>query len=130
MVDADVVLFLEVDPSTREPLALVEVAVDVGQLKKPATATARMAAKAGLPAFCVLYGLTTQPNPCDHRVFDISGFRVQRLWPQPERSFRTLTPDEWANALVKIREWAAARIDVAANDEFFAPIQRQARLFE
>lgn len=38
MVDADCVLFLEYHHENKQPLALIEAAVDVGQDYKPATA--------------------------------------------------------------------------------------------
>lgn len=46
MVDADCVLFLEYHEQVKEPLALIEAAMDVGQDRKPATAIARLAKRA------------------------------------------------------------------------------------
>jgi hypothetical protein len=103
MIDQDVTLFLEVESATREPLALIEVAIDVGQSRKPASSTARLAARSGLPAFCVLYRHCSQPNPADKREADIDRFRVRRIWPFPEHEWRELTPVEWAQGLLQIR---------------------------
>lgn len=130
MIDADVVLFLEVDPGTRSPLALIGVALDTEQERKPASATAHLAALSGLPAFTVLYRRASNPNPADPREQDIDRFRVQRLWPSPGRSWRILTPMEWAKALVEIRKWSAARVELAANDSFWEPVPKQRELFE
>lgn len=129
MVDVDTVLFLEVDPALREPLALIEVAKDVGQIDKPASAMARLAANAGIAAYVALYSTGESPNPADYRARDIVGFRVKRLWPRPEAQWRCLTPAEWAKALVNIREWGAGKLE-AANDRLWERIPKQGQLFE
>lgn len=130
MVDQDVTLYLELDSTTREPLALVEVAIDVGQNAKPASTMARLAARCNLPAYVALYKLSGQPNPADRRQFDIERFRVRRVWPAPEHQWRSLTPEEWANGLLQIRSWSAARLDIeAANDPQWEPPQQQIELF-
>lgn len=117
MVDADCVLFLEYHEQSKEPLALIEAAIDVGQQHKPATAIARLAKRARIPAYLVLYQRSAQPNPADPRMFDVSGFRIKRLYPRAETAWRTVPPAEWATALLRIRAWAARRLDVeAAND--------------
>lgn len=117
MVDADCVLFLEYHEQSKEPLALIEAAIDVGQQYKPATAIARLAKRARIPAYLVLYQRSTQPNPADPRMADVSGFRIKRLYPRAEMAWRTVPPDEWANALLRIRSWSARKLDIeAAND--------------
>lgn len=117
MIDLDGALYCEFEGATLEPLALIETALDRGQRKKAATVTRRLAQRAGLPAYCVLYRPASYPNPADPSQLDIDQFRVRRLWPAPERAWRVLNPLEWAEALVKIREWAATRSDrEAAND--------------
>lgn len=129
MVDQDVTLYLELDSLTREPLALVEVAVDVGQREKPVSSMARLAAKCGLPAYVALYKVSRSPNPADRRQRDIDGFRVRRVWPAPEHEWRSLTPTQWANGLLQIRSWSAARLDIeAANDPEWETPQRQMEL--
>lgn len=120
MVDADCVLFLEYHERTKEPLALIEAAIDVGQQYKPATAIARLAKRARIPAYLVLYRRSAEPNPADPRMLDVSTFRIKRLYPRAEMTWRTVPPDEWAAALLRIRAWAARRLDVeAANDEAY-----------
>lgn len=117
MIDLDGALFVEFDDQSREPLALIETARDVGQRRKSATVTARLAARARVPAYCVLYRLAEQPNPADPTSPDIDQFRIKRLWPSPEQEWRVLSPGSWANALLCVREWAASRLDMeAAND--------------
>lgn len=121
MVDADCVLFLEMAHDSKEPLCLVEAAVDVGQDYKPATAIARLAKRARIPAYLVLYERAEQPNPADPRCVDVAGFRVKRLWPRADTGWRRVPPEEWASALLRIRAWSAKRLDVeAANDPEYA----------
>src|SRR5712691_7246006 len=117
MIDLDGALYCEFDTGTSEPLALIETALDRGQKRKVATVTRRLAQRARLPAYAVLYRIAATANPADPSQFDIDAFRVRRLWPVPERDWRTVTPAEWARALVQIREWSAHRLDAeAAND--------------
>ena len=118
MIDLDASLYVEYDDGTKEPVALIETALDVGQGFKSATVTTKLAKMAGLPCYCVLYSCSKTPNPADPVWPDIASFRVKRLWPNPERSWRTVEPREWAGALLKIRTWAASKADIkAANDE-------------
>lgn len=117
MIDLDAALYVEYDSGSKEPLALIETARDVGQPYKSATVTKRLAKRAGIPGYCVLYTCAEVPNPADPHWCDIKGFRVRRLWPSPERGWRKLGPQEWASALLKIRAWTTMRLDVeAAND--------------
>lgn len=118
MIDLDGALFCEFDGASSEPLALIETALDKGQRRKAATVTRRLAERAGIPAYCVLYRPSEIANPADRSQSDIEQFRVKRLWPSPEADWRTLRPEEWANALLKIRHWMAIRLDAeAANDD-------------
>ncbi len=117
MIDLDGALFVEFDGASSEPLALIETAADSGQSRKVATVTRRLAERARLPAYCVLYRVGARPNPADRSQQDIDQFRVRRLWPCPEAEWRTLDPKAWAEALIQIRKWSAMRIDArAAND--------------
>jgi hypothetical protein len=117
MIDLDMALYLEYDDRTREPLCLVEAARDVGQARKAHSVTQRLAERAGVPAFCVLYRFCRHGNPADARVPDIQSFRIKRIHPQPERDWRTLTPLEWANALLRIREWQARRLKKTSHPQ-------------
>lgn len=109
------------DPEGRVAMALSEAAPKLakrmGQQHKPATAITRLARRARIPAYLVLYQRSTQPNPADPRMVDVSGFRIKRLYPRAETAWRTVPPAEWASALLRIRAWAAKRLDMqAAND--------------
>ncbi len=119
MIDLDGAVYVEFDHEDKEPLALIEVARDVGQPHKTASVVRRLAKKARLPAYVVLYRLAEQANPADPTHRDIERFRVRRLWPHPEQGWRELSPEEWASGLLKIREWAARRVDDAANDPHY-----------
>ncbi len=120
MIDVDASLYVEFDHEDKEPLALIEVARDVGQSHKAATVVRRLAKRANLPAYVVLYKPAPEANPADTQHRDIEGFRVRRLWPRPESTWRALTPAEWATGLVQIRAWACCRLDrEAANDPAF-----------
>ena len=113
MIDLDASLFVEYDDQTKEPLALIETAIDRGQHMKPATVTTKLAQRCvpQMPAYVLLYTLADSPNPADPRWRDISGFRVRRLWPNPQHDWEILTPAQWANNLKRLREWAARKID-------------------
>lgn len=114
MIDLDSQLWVEYQDKDYVPLALVETALDVGQTRKTATVTRNLARISGLPAYTVLYKPSDAPNPADEACLDIESFRVKRLWPEPETEFRTITPRQWAEALVKIRQWSARKLDVVA----------------
>jgi hypothetical protein len=117
MADLDSVLFAEYHYPNKLPLCLIEVAMDIGQ-EKPAGVILNLARLADIPAFVALYTHAEHPNPSNANSPDIARFRIKRLWPHPEESWRTLTPDEWAKALLKIRGWQLRRFQVreAAND--------------
>ena len=111
MIDLDASLYVEYDDGTKEPLALIETARDTGQPYKNATVTKKLAIRANIPCFVVLYKLSDEPNPADVKWKDVTQFRVKRLHPNEERDWRTLTPAEWANVLVEMRKWQAANVD-------------------
>lgn len=113
MIDLDASLYVEYDDGTKEPLALIETARDVGQEYKTATVTKKLAERANMPCFVLLYKTSDKPNPADPAWKDISEFRVKRLWPKPEQTWRTVTPDEWALTLLKMRRWSADKLDAA-----------------
>lgn len=117
MADLDSVLFTEYNYPDKVPLCLVEAAMDIGQEK--ATGVIRALAKrANIPAFVVLYTHAVMPNPTNTNWQDIESFRVKRVWPSPEQSWRIMQPQQWANAILQIREWQLRkyREEVAAND--------------
>lgn len=118
MVDLDSVLFTEYDNTGKVPLALVEVARDIGQ-EKPAGVMQQLARLANVPAYVALYTASPTANPANPNWDDIESFRVRRMWPRPEAGWRLLTPGQWARALVQIRGWQMRRFEVreAANDD-------------
>ena len=113
MIDLDAALYVEYDDGSKEPLALIETAQDVGQNQKTATVTLNLARRAGIPCFVVLYRLSEDANPADHKWQDIEAFRVKRLHPNEEKGWRVLTPFEWAQTLLKMRRWQTTRLDEA-----------------
>jgi len=112
MIDLDASLYVEYDDGTKEPIALIETARDVGQQYKCATVTTKLAKRAELPCFVVLYSLSCEKNPADTKWFDIESFRIKRLWPKPENKWRVMLPQEWAKNLLKMREWSTHKIDL------------------
>lgn len=120
MADLDSVLFVEYGYDNKLPLALVEVARDIGQ-EKPTGVIRELAKMANLPAFVSLYTPASRANPASPAWHDIDGFRVKRVWPRPEGKWRSLTPAEWADALVQIRDWQLRRFNsrAAANEPVF-----------
>jgi hypothetical protein len=111
MIDLDASLYIEYDDGTRFPLALLETAEDKGQAYKCASVTMNLAKCANIPCFVVLYKLSDAPNPADSRWKDIESFRVKRLHPNTEKEWRCLTPQEWAETLLSMRQWQANRLD-------------------
>jgi predicted Ser/Thr protein kinase len=91
-VDIDAV---EYCPACREPLALIETAEDVGQDFKPTIVMQRLAARAGLPAYLVLYRKDVAGG--------IDRFRLIRVWPREAWRWRVLDPEEYARFLRSLR---------------------------
>jgi hypothetical protein len=93
MIDMDCV---EYDAGRREQeiVAYAETAQDVGQDRKPATITAKVAAlnsgMIAVPAYTVLYKNSSTPNPAYPQYPDIESFRVKRIWPAPATDWRFL----------------------------------------
>lgn len=117
MIDLDASLWVEFDDGTKDPVALIETAIDTGKYKC-ATVTFKLAKRANLPCYVVLYTLSDLPNPANPTCKDIASFRIKRLHPEPaDKDWRVLTPAEWARALVKIRQWGAKRIDKTLHPE-------------
>jgi hypothetical protein len=115
MIDLDMSLWVEYDDRTKEPLALIETAKDVGQRFKSSTVTTNLAKRTQppLPAYVLLYTPSKEcRNPADRRWLDIASFRVKRLWPNPEPLWRVMTPDDWARFLVTLRDDGAAYVDM------------------
>ncbi len=103
-IDMDLVLYIEYDDKTKEPIALIEAAKDVNQKFKPYTVTRNLAVKSNLPAFVVLYTVSKERNPIDTKYFDISNFRIKQIYPNEETDWEKYTPQEWAEKLLSLRK--------------------------
>lgn len=112
MIDLDACPYIEYGDGNKEPIALIETARDIGQPIKPATVTQKLAIRAQLPAYTVLYTCSAHPNPADPTCLDIASFRVQRLWPEPSRLWEIYAPQEWAIFLLRLREIETAKADL------------------
>lgn len=119
MIDLDASLYVEYDDSSKEPLALIETARDVGQEFKTATVTKKLAKRTQpiIPAFVLLYTVGQKRNPADRQWNDIESFRWRRLWPEPETIWETCSPGDWCQKLVQLREWSARKLDQQINAE-------------
>jgi hypothetical protein len=110
MIDLDAALYVEYDDASKEPLALIETAVDCGQEWKAGTVIGKLAERANIPAYVLLYRLADTPNPAAPEHMDIVSFRVRSMWPH-RTEWKDFTAAEWAEKLVEIRAWSARRLD-------------------
>lgn len=93
-IDVD---FLEYCQICREPLALIELARDVGQSYKPTLVLERLAKAAKIDAYLILY------KPNDAAEHGIAGARVARVYPTRQNLVQ-YTMDEVERLLVGIHE--------------------------
>lgn len=91
-VDIDAVEYCQ---KCKEPLALIETAQDVGQEFKATTVMRKLAAKAGLPAYLVLY----RKSP----IGVIDRFRVKLLYPR-YTLWHIMYPEKYIAFLKMLRE--------------------------
>jgi hypothetical protein len=107
MIDSDGILWWEFDHRTSRPLAFVETAIYRGerQMKKQTIVTATVGEMSHLPAYLVLYSLADRPNPFDPGCQDIDLFRVCRKYPDPDENCQILTPQEYAQRLIRMRNF-------------------------
>jgi hypothetical protein len=111
MIDLDVVLYLEYEKATQEPLAVIEVACDTSNNRgltgieyKNAGVTERLAVKAGIFGFVVLYKSSrSERNPADRKAWDIEWFKYKRLHPKPDGRWHFASPEEWADVIYRLR---------------------------
>lgn len=112
MIDVDGLEYCHVRGCS-QPLILVETAMDYGQAIKPTTVLRKLAEKASVVAFCVLYTPTFELDQvcpcaesdavdpaCDH---GISAFRVRRITPDPTAWIK-LTPEKMKLVFRTIRD--------------------------
>ncbi len=109
--DLDHSIWIEHADGSKEPILLIETAMDVGQDWKAASVLKQLAKRANLPAYCVLYRRAKAQNEADGRFADIEGFRIRRVWPDPEHGWTECSPQQWAERLLIIRARGAAKLD-------------------
>jgi hypothetical protein len=110
MIDLDASLWVEYDDRTKDPLALIETAIDTGKYKA-ATVITKLAQRARLPSYCVLYTLSDKPNPADKSFRDIVKFRVKQLTPTTWPDWKDFTPEEWCQFLLYLRNKQCRVVD-------------------
>ena len=113
MIDVDASLWVEYDDGNYEPIALIEIARDVGQPHKSSTVTKNLARRAGLLAYVVLYKVGNSENPAIPTISDISSFRVKCINPseRADIGWKPYTPQEYANFLVDLRKYSGMILD-------------------
>lgn len=111
MIDLDGVYWVEYEDGERWPVALVETARDIHQDRKPATVITNLAKLANIPAFVALYTAATAPNPAQRECPDIAMFRYRRVWPEGQPDWVTCTPADFAQMLLRLRQWSGKRLD-------------------
>jgi len=117
MIDLDSGCWIEYENNFQEPIAIMEVAKDVGK-DKCARIVQRLAEKADIYGLRLLYKLSKEQNPIDKTVFDILQFKVKILYPKQDTDEKIFTPKQWAESLVKMRKYALSQIhNQIANHE-------------
>jgi hypothetical protein len=103
MIDIDYVPWVEYEDGSKRPVALIETAMDIGQRIKPTSVLRQLGIMADLPVYAVLYTMSRSMNPAATHLQDISQFRIKRIVPEPETSWKILTPAEYAKGLLTLR---------------------------
>ena len=118
-IDLDHTLWIEYEDKTYEALALIEEAQDIGQTYKCSNVTKNLASRVGnegIPALLVLWTPAETYNPADARQPDIASFRVRRLWPEPETKWCVLTPRQYAQMLLRMRQEQIRKLEAITNE--------------
>jgi len=105
-IDVDSTIWIEYERGNREPIAVIETAVDVGQANKCADVITAYARKADIVGMVVLYKLAKQGNPANPSVPDVERFRVKVTHPDPWSSWLEMTPRRYATMLMRMRQGA------------------------
>lgn len=126
MIDLDAIEYCH-EKTCWKTLILIETALDKGQSFKNCTVLRNLAMESGKLAICVLYRSTSgtpdtscgctealiSPD-CDH---GIDRFRIKRVWPDPQKKFGIVTPEQFRDRIREIRinhmadehrDWGAA----------------------
>ncbi|RLC87699.1 MAG: hypothetical protein DRJ03_05335 [Chloroflexi bacterium] len=77
----------------KEPLALLELAQDVGQTSKTTTVLRKLARRSNLPAYLVFWKKEGD---------SISQFRIRQVWPNWGEE-QTMSPEEYEGWLLSLR---------------------------
>jgi hypothetical protein len=119
-IDIDKTVWVEYDFNAKEPLILIETAIDqnqglYGNPYKSSTILTRLAVRASalstVVCAVVMYTHSDQPNPVNDSVLDIVQFRVEVTHPKPEGAkFVVMTPEQYAQWLLKTRAFAIAEL--------------------
>ena len=107
-INLDRAFWIECHDGTFVPIALVETAVDVGQDRKPTTATENLARLAGIFGFLVLYTVGERIDVVTGEP-EILQFRVKMLWPH-KGEFKVCAPKEYFEGLLRLRSWSLEKI--------------------
>lgn len=91
-IDIDAVEYCH---NCKKPLALIELAQDIGQKNKPTTVTRILARRADIPAYLVFYKKNQEEQ--------IEGFRVRMVSPRWGKE-KEMSVDEYVNFLFSLRE--------------------------
>lgn len=119
MVDIDAQFWLECRGSNREPLFVLETAIDKGHDSKLISALRNYARRCipRLEAYLVFYTLSSNMIPdIDFETQDIRSFRVRQVFPEVRPiehggKFVIMTPKEYAEFLVATRKRCELRYD-------------------
>ena len=111
MINIDTCFWIECHDKSYQPIALIETAQDIGQLRKPVVALRNLACRADLPAFCVLYLLADCIDEITGRR-KLTSFRVRSIWPN-DTPFKKCDPQQYANGLRRLREFGVKNIVTA-----------------
>lgn len=114
----------------KEPLALIELAIDVGQEEKPFTVTKKLAEKANIEAYLVLYKLdfdnpikkyskNAQGNKVKIIHYPVISFRVKQIFPKHTK-FYHLSLDRYQKFLTDMRYKHRCRSVYEQQDRPFA----------
>jgi len=111
--------FLDIDwveycDKCKTPLAICELAQDIGQEHKPTTITRKLAEMAGIPAWLIFYK-KAEDKFClecgEAHLSDIISFRVKQVYPLLTEVVE-ISPDKWKERLIRLhREHVCKQMD-------------------
>jgi len=111
MIDIDAILWIEAEHTTKEPIAIIETAERSNEYKA-SSILRKLARRAAIPAYVVLHESSKHVNPNDIRWPDIDQFLVKRIWPNADKDYVVLSPQEYAKKLLEMRSYSTNYIKV------------------